>query len=376
MLLQQLSLVGELITSLGLGALVVIGYGLVLKRLQGGGAGQYVSAVLFALGAVAAMLNPIVLQSGYVFDARTVFIALAGPFGGVISGILAGLAAGLFRFWVGGEGTVAGICGIAIAMLAGIVFAKLGPRRQTFSSLLILGCGSAMMVFSLLLVELPTALTLIKHIALPLTLTNIAGVVLLGYVLENTRRASEYLRHVEFNAERDPLTKLFNRRALDVLSRRINCRQLPDAAHGSVILFDIDHFKQINDHYGHARGDIVLKKIAGTIFKRIRRSDVAVRYGGEEIAVVLLGTGVEDACRIAEQIRNFISELEFQHEDQCFGVTVSAGISWFDSEKMELLSALDYADRALYEAKNAGRNRVEIMLLPQPEDVAMKCHAS
>lgn len=374
--MQQLEFIGELVTSFGLGALIVIGYGLVLRHLRGHGMERYASAILFSCGAIAAMMNPVTLNSGYVFDARAVFIALAGPFGGAIAGVITGVAAGLTRFLIGGSGTFAGIAGIAVAMAAGVIFARFGPRRQTLRSLAILGLGTATMVFSLLLTDIDTAGSLFRRVGLPLTLVNILGVMLLGYVLEGTRRGTDHLRVVEFNADRDPLTNLFNRRALAQFAQNLRRQETGDTAHGCVVLFDIDRFKSVNDRYGHARGDVVLRTVADTITHRVRRSDVAVRYGGEEIAVILIGTAIDDARRVAEQIRRVVEELVFEHENQHFSVTVSAGISAFDADGTQLEHALDFADRALYRAKNAGRNRTETLLVPGLEVVSTGSTAS
>ena len=368
--MQQLEFIGELVTSFGLGALIVIGYGLVLRHLRGHAMERYASAILFSCGAIAAMMNPITLYSGYIFDARAVFIALSGPFGGVFAGLFTGISAGLVRLLIGGNGALAGVAGIAIATPAGVVCALFGPRRQTLRSLSLLGVATAMMSGSLLVIDLQTAGTIFRHVGVPLTLINVFGVILLGYVLEGTRRGTDHLRVVEFNADRDPLTNLFNRRALAQFEQSLLRREKGEPVCGCVILFDIDCFKSVNDRYGHARGDIVLRTVSNTITHRVRRSDVAVRYGGEEIAVILIGSAIGDGFRIAEQIRGVVENLVFEHDGQTFSVTVSAGISAFDASRMRLELALDYADRALYQAKNAGRNRTEMLLMPALEVVS------
>lgn len=151
----------------------------------------------------------------------------------------------------------------------------------------------------------------------------------------------------------DPLTGLHNRRFLDIhLDRAAN-------AEGtfSVALLDIDHFKRINDGFGHDAGDRVLIEFARRLRGAIRASDLACRYGGEEFAVLMAGADAETAFGVAERIRNAVSEALFSIGGEALTVTVSAGLAL--SRGGETRSAiLKRADAALYEAKRAGRNRV------------------
>jgi len=373
--LLQLSFVGQMIGSLGLGALIVMGYGLVLRHFSGKWYEDYASAVVLACGALAAMTNPIVLESGYIFDARAVFIALAGPFAGPGGAVLVAACTVLPRIMIGGDGVTAGVAGIIIAAGAGIIFNWLFPNKRTPAGFLLLGCLAALMVLSLFMLEFHTALTLMESIGFTLTLVNILGIVLLGSALEATKRNADYLRDVEFNAERDPLTGLYNRRALGQFEGSLGQSVSPDKRHGCVVLFDIDRFKSVNDRFGHARGDEVLQRVAATVTSRMRRSDFVVRFGGEEIAVVLLSTSVDDAYRIAEHIRALVEKLVFAHEGETFTVTVSAGIAAFTVGETKLEEAFDYADRALYQAKNAGRNRTKILSVPVSRAAAARANA-
>ena len=167
----------------------------------------------------------------------------------------------------------------------------------------------------------------------------------------------------------DTLTAVNNRRFFDqrlgeeVAAARRNLRPL------SCMLLDIDHFKRVNDTYGHQMGDQVLREIAAVIRAQLRSGDVLSRYGGEEFSVLLSQTGADGALEIAERIRRSIEEHRFalprneQGETQ-FSVTISIGIATFNPEhdphsiKMNGDVLLGYSDRALYDAKARGRNRV------------------
>jgi diguanylate cyclase (GGDEF)-like protein len=156
---------------------------------------------------------------------------------------------------------------------------------------------------------------------------------------------------------RDSLTGLFNhtttKEYLELELARANRNQLPL----SFAIIDIDHFKSINDSYGHPAGDRVLKSVSRLLQQRLRRSDVIGRYGGEEFAVVLAGADGPTAFRVLDQIRLGLTQVRQQARDEAFTVTFSCGIASFPgyADGPALTSA---ADRALYDAKRDGRNRV------------------
>ena len=125
----------------------------------------------------------------------------------------------------------------------------------------------------------------------------------------------------------------------------------------SFVMIDIDHFKQTNDRYGHPVGDRVLKNLARFLRQRLRRSDVVGRYGGEEFAIVMSDTDGDAAFKLVQQLRSDFSALPNETETGSFQITFSAGVATMPGycSVRELLLA---ADRALYRAKAAGRNRV------------------
>ena len=354
-------MMSEMIASLGLGALIVLAYNFILRRVNHVQYRGIASAIVFSCGAIACMANTFELQPGYVYDARATFLILAAPFGGPIAGTIVTFLVAVARGLLGGDGMVAGIIGIVIVGATGVVFSLVGPKTLNLRRIMLLAALVNLNVLSMLVAGPERALELFRMIGVPLMVIQFAGTILLGAALESTRRASFYLQDVEFIAHRDPLTGLFNRRALAGLEYTIDRESASDKQDGCVIMIDIDRFKAVNDRFGHRRGDEVLKKVAATVLSRIRRSDFAVRYGGEEIAVILWSTGCADGCRVAEQIRMSIEKLEFAFEGEVFSVTVSAGVARYSVGETGLSAALDCADRALYKAKNAGRNRTEVL---------------
>ena len=142
----------------------------------------------------------------------------------------------------------------------------------------------------------------------------------------------------------DELTNILNRRGV--------LEKVKDIKKGSVLFFDIDHFKKFNDIYGHDFGDYVLKEIGKILQKEFRKSDIVGRWGGEEFIVVLPDTEYEVGLKLAEKLRKTIENYDFNNKK----VTISIGVSRYDGN---LDYALKKADEALYEAKHLGRNQVK-----------------
>jgi two-component system, cell cycle response regulator len=160
----------------------------------------------------------------------------------------------------------------------------------------------------------------------------------------------------------DHLTHLYNRRyMMDALGMEFQ-RALRKYGEISLVLLDVDHFKQVNDTYGHQHGDMVLAAIAETLQVELRRYDIAARYGGEEFAMVLPETSLADGLAVAERVRSSVQEMSFPPPMENLTVTVSQGIAALPAPGIDSADALiRAADEALYRAKQNGRNRVETM---------------
>ncbi len=157
----------------------------------------------------------------------------------------------------------------------------------------------------------------------------------------------------------DPLTKVHNRRYFDETLQRELERSMRTGQPVSLILVDIDHFKQFNDRYGHLVGDDCLRLVASTLDQvMVRGTDLLARYGGEEFAIVMPDTSLEDAYRVAEKLRGKVQGLQFIYKGERIPVSASLGVAGqvaAPGDKVEDLIAA--ADKALYQAKDQGRNR-------------------
>ena len=182
--------------------------------------------------------------------------------------------------------------------------------------------------------------------------------LLLGTLIYPLRNAIRYQTVMRLSLL-DPLTLLGNRTALDTTLRRELQMAERHNHELSLLMMDVDFFKNINDEYGHHRGDLVLCEIARGIQLACRSSDISFRYGGEEFVVVLGKTDAEGAKIIAERIRQHIAGLNIKHDGKTIATTVSVGIATRRStEKDHIDDLFDRADKALYIAKRSGKNCV------------------
>lgn len=162
------------------------------------------------------------------------------------------------------------------------------------------------------------------------------------------------------SALRDGSTKLFNKRYfLDRLDGELKFARRHNSAL-SVLLVDIDHFKQVNDRFGHVAGDAVLANVAAAIVRSVRNEDVVARFGGEEIGIILRAIEIDGAVLLAERLRRVIAGIVTHPDERAqIRVTVSIGVASFPASPFETVNELlNAADQAMYRAKHAGRNRV------------------
>jgi diguanylate cyclase (GGDEF)-like protein len=164
-------------------------------------------------------------------------------------------------------------------------------------------------------------------------------------------------RQMETMATTDGLTGLYNHRTFQERFTEMLARAERQSTKLAIILTDVDHFKKVNDTYGHPVGDIVLKKVAQVLAESIRKIDIVARYGGEEFAVILEGTDAAGAHKLAERIRTDMAKQQFQSEKGTFSVTMSLGIACMPDDGREKHVLVEHADQALYFAKHNGRNR-------------------
>lgn len=175
-----------------------------------------------------------------------------------------------------------------------------------------------------------------------------------GPVLE----AKRLMEHLRENSMRDAMTGLYNRRFLEEYVGQLVSASQRRKSPFSVLMLDLDFFKQVNDTYGHEAGDKVIKTLADILARNVRASDMVVRYGGEEFLMVLMDTGAEAAAAVAEKIRGEVEATKIPLPGMMLQKTISIGVSEFPEDSDTFWQVVKFADVALYKAKSAGRNRV------------------
>ncbi|ACN14330.1 conserved hypothetical protein [Desulforapulum autotrophicum HRM2] len=183
------------------------------------------------------------------------------------------------------------------------------------------------------------------------------GIIGLILIVTNLTIAS-FQKRLTKMASTDKLTGVYNRRAFDIIIdqtlKEIQRKQTPL----SIILFDLDHFKRVNDTYGHLAGDYIIQTTVGTAARTIRNSDILCRWGGEEFLILLKGCDLGDAMKTAEKIRTAVASQPARYGDDQICVTISVGVTEHTGQDTKE-TLLKRADKALYLAKASGKNRCE-----------------
>ncbi|MGI2325197.1 MULTISPECIES: GGDEF domain-containing protein [unclassified Methylococcus] len=185
---------------------------------------------------------------------------------------------------------------------------------------------------------------------------NVLGSLCFGLIV-----AEELNAELHQLASFDSLTRIYNRRVFENLATDELLRARTKRVPVSLLMIDIDHFKQVNDRHGHAAGDAALVRVAETMEESLRHRDLLCRYGGEEFGVLLPATGRAQAQRIAERLRLATMHAGFLYGGEAIPLTVSIGVACIEGPPYDLSLLKHDADRALYVAKQAGRNRVAVV---------------
>ncbi len=177
---------------------------------------------------------------------------------------------------------------------------------------------------------------------------------------KSKRELEETQKKLQEQVNRDPMTNLYNRRYFDEVSKKLINITKREKAHLSIIVIDIDKFKDINDQFGHKNVDDVIKLLSIILMHKTRTGDIVIRFGGEEFVVILPFTDKEGALKIAEKIRKYAEQNTITiDKNKYLKFTISAGVSYFDNANDEsIYESLDRADKALYVAKKNGRNKI------------------
>lgn len=277
---------------------------------------------------------------------------------------------------------LAGLCHVALLVIGLFGAFRLSNARYAAMNVLIAVGASAAFAFNHFawpgIGDTVAASIGFAAFLLAMAVVTVVGLELNGYrrvlVQRNDQLTLAFDRLREM-AIRDELTGIHNRRfVMDVLQQQKAQHERRLEQVFSVCFVDLDHFKRVNDVFGHGKGDLVLKRFAEIAQKAVREEDYVGRFGGEEFVLVLVGTPKDNAVLVAERIRKQMTGLSISDELPDFRISASFGIS--EHQRGEAVeTTLARADAALYEAKRAGRNRVVLAEDPSPEEVAARAEA-
>ncbi|WP_289376621.1 diguanylate cyclase [Paenibacillus silvae] len=321
---------------------------------------QMIGGLIFGLYGTVLMNYSFHINDSTLVDLRHLAVVTAAVYLGGLASVVSGVIIATLRILMFGitSSAIDGAFIMILLGLSGVYFAYASWSRLT--KIITMNLLGMMLIFVALLMNTNSMSTLMKVYPIQMTIA-FAGGISIYFIAEFINRSNEMLFMLERRASTDHLTDLSNRRQFEQSLRA----ELQHARHYhqklSLLAIDIDRFKIVNDTYGHSAGDAVLKQLGQLLVAHARSTDLVSRHGGEEFAILLLDCGYHQSITIAESVRKAVARFLFALPDgQTVKLTVSIGIAVYpdhcdDHDDNDLF---DQADRALYEAKNTGRNRV------------------
>lgn len=304
------------------------------------------------------MLFSMSVSPNIIFDFRNFPIIIASIFGGFISSIIVSIIIGFFRVIFFGA-TYYSIAAFIIAIIMGlgcsIITSRISSFNKKWLSLTLFSVFLASMGFIILINDKSLLVSL-----LPIYLISNLIVSLILYSYINTLVVSnELYRKYKEESSKDFLTGLNNVRQFDKIFNNITNRLAEKEESLSLLFIDIDFFKKVNDIYGHAEGDIVLRELGKILIKTCRDFDIVSRNGGEEFSVMLLDCTPQQGLIIAERIHTTVELNNFTLTNgKVINITISIGIATYPDTTTDFHALIKEADKALYMAKHTGRNKV------------------
>lgn len=357
-MLPVLEKVMHIVQPLGLAVLLVYTYGLLQRAIGHAVAMNMLMGAMFGIAALVAMLSPIQIADGIFVDLRSLFVGVAGAFFGFLGGFIALSIAAMTRITLGGDGTMLGLYGLAIAFIMGSAWANFVRPwvRHTPRGYLVLGSMISCYVSVGWLLPPAMRTDFFVNVVPTLVVANVLGAMLLGQLITRERDLFDEARRLASEATTDPLTKLANRAtAAAVFS---DLPRFQNRHHGqTMICIDVDRFKTINDQHGHLRGDKVLVDIAARLSACVRPNDILSRISGDEFLIVLHDIDPDQARRVADRCLAAVNEAPVIADKVEIDVSISVGAVWTD-RKPSFTAFREIADEALYRAKDLGRNCV------------------
>ncbi|WP_306258053.1 GGDEF domain-containing protein [Pararhizobium sp. IMCC21322] len=346
-----------LVQALAIMTLLSFFYGAAQRSISNLPMRRIATGFILGLGALFAMAAPTTFADGVIVDGRTVFVGVAAAFGGVLSALVVVVMAGSYRLYIGGLGAYAGFAGIVIAALIGLAwhFATKEGNQGKLRNLFFLGAAIPLSVIAVFILPIDLALRLSSTILPILIPYSIMSTLIFGILLQREQKLVFTEKKLREAADNDFLTGLLNRRAF---TTRVQDTSSTDTSISTLVILDLDHFKNINDEFGHSAGDQALIHFGDLLTQICRGSDTVARIGGEEFAVFMNRTNAEQAKIALDRILNATRQQSIDVSGRTISFTTSAGAVEFAPSQVGFEDAFIAADNALYQAKKQGRDRL------------------
>ena len=304
------------------------------------------------------MLYSVEVTSNIIIDFRYIPILLAAIYGGFLPTIIASICIGAFRVLYFGVSQPS-IVGFIVVLIIGIGFSIICSIKSSRKSKWIFSVVYSFFIFSIALyIVLGVSITFFKT-AVIYYIGNIGVSCIAFFYAENLIEFAKLNKKFKHEATKDFITGLNNVRYFESSFNSISQLALRKGENLSLLFIDIDFFKSINDTYGHNVGDTVLKGLSDILIDTVRVFDVVSRNGGEEFSILLLDCSFSHAMEIAERLRKKVETHKFNISDKVnLSITISIGVSTYPDTTNKTNDLLEHADKALYEAKRTGRNKV------------------
>lgn len=314
-------------------------------------------AVTGALGCIL-MIFSVNVVPGVIVDFRNIPIILASMFGGLVTSVVASLIIGLFRLlWYGFSDTT--IMAFSFALIMGFGCPLLTFRVKSVKIKCAFSTVFTIIIGSLGLIHLIEDHSLLIRLLLSYTIGSFAIMFILCLFIQNLSTSNRLYKKYRDESSTDFLTGLNNVRQFDRIYNDITSRIVEKDERLSLLMIDIDYFKNINDTYGHSEGDLILKELGKVLLIACRDFDIVSRNGGEEFSVILLDCHPQQARSIGERIRTSVEKHPFViANSKIVNITVSIGVATYPDTTTNFNDLIKEADKALYLAKQNGRNKV------------------
>ncbi|WP_246938736.1 GGDEF domain-containing protein [Bacillus pinisoli] len=320
--------------------------------------GQFLGGVLFGLLGITLIFFSIKVTDTTIMDLRNFAVIIAILYGGWVSGVTAGIMIIIARIFINGV-NISSITAVITIILLVMVCSYISRLNITIVKKFIYSIASNIIIvfsaFTFLVKDTEKLMTVLTYYGA----ISLFGGVIMFYISEYVARSNENYRFLKESAERDFLTGLNNVRQFDAIWNTHVQNAIDREERLSILLIDIDHFKHINDTYGHPVGDIVLKELGKVLIQSTRSFDTVSRNGGEEFSIILPDCPNSQARDIAERVRKAVEKHTFNvSSSQSITITVSIGVATYPDTDRDINSLIEQADEYLYKAKRTGRNKV------------------